>query len=113
MYLRAAQGAALAFNILGTLAPVAAAAQFWSDKQVLTWLSFGVFAIILLFGHNVPILGIGGMLAGWGLMAYAAMDDATTALVAGVVAGLVYYLIAWQVHRAKEVVGRDLDSASP
>ena len=102
MYLRVAQAAALAFNILATLAPVAAAAQFWSDQPALAWVSFGVFAIILLFGHNVPPLGISGMLVGWGLLAYAATDDKPIAALAFLAAGLIYYLIAWQVHRARQ-----------
>jgi hypothetical protein len=112
MYLRVAQAAAVAFNLLGMLAPVAAAAQFWSDKPAFAWLSLGVFAIILLFGHNIPAIGIAGTLAGWGLLTYASTDEVTTALTSGIVAGLIYYLIAWQVHRAKGLVGQDPGAAS-
>jgi hypothetical protein len=112
MYLRVAQAAAVAFNLLGTLAPVAAATQFWNDNRAWAWVSFGVFAVVLLFGHNIPPLGIAGNLAGWGLLTYAVTDEAAAALVAAIVAGLVYYLIAWQVHRATQRAGRDSDEVT-
>ena len=102
MQLRASQAAALAFNILGTLAPVAAAIQLWADKRAVAWVSFGVFAVVVLFGMNVPALGIAGMLAGFGFLAYAVTDDIAIGAAAAVGAGVVYYLVAWQVYRARQ-----------
>src|SRR6476469_1415298 len=101
MYLRVAQAAALTFNIAGTLAPLAAAILFWSDNRTLAWVAFGVSAVIVLFGFNNALLGIAGILGGCGLLVYALTEDISSALLATLAAGVLYYLIAWQVHRAR------------
>jgi len=101
MYLRVAQAAALTFNIAGTLAPLAAAILFWSDNRTLAWVAFGVSAVIVLFGFNNALLGIAGILGGCGLLVYALTEDISSALLATLTAGVLYYLIAWQVHRAR------------
>lgn len=106
MYLRVAQAAALTFNIAGTLAPLAAAVLFWSENQTLAWVSFGVLAVIVLFGFNNPLLGIAGIMGGCGLLTYALTDDIWVGLLATLAAGSLYYLIAWQVHRARSLVAR-------
>ncbi len=106
MYLRLAQAGALMFNILGTLAPVAAAVLMWSDHRSLAWVSFGVFAVILLFGEKTPLLGVIGIVLGFGLLGYAVTEDRASGAVAAIVAGTIYYLIAWQVHRAKRVAAK-------
>src|SRR4029078_12058454 len=106
MYLRVAQAAALTFNIAGTLAPLAAAVLYWADNQALAWVSFGVLAVIVLFVINNALLGIAGILIGVGLLVYALTEDISSALLATLAAAGLYYLIAWQVHRAKVLAAR-------
>jgi hypothetical protein len=106
MYLRVAQAAALTFNIAGTLAPLAAAVLYWADNQALAWVSFGVLAVIVLFGINNALLGIAGILTGVGLLVYALTEDISSAVLATLAAAGLYYLIAWQVHRARSLAAR-------